>query len=184
MNRLEIKDADFSIVNIDLTEDDFNQLMKLTDWKQDTISMYGKPIPLPRLTAWYGRSYSYSGIENKSVEIPPHLTRFFNLVENYTNISFNSVLLNLYRHGNNSIGWHCDDEKELGVNPVIASLSLGQTRSFLLRHKRTLVEHKIELRHGDLLLMGNNSQVNYLHSIPKEKKYNGMRINLTFRNIL
>lgn len=181
---LNISDADFTLIKTNLTLDDFLLIRDNTDWKNESVSMNGYRVQLRRMTSWYGKTYTYSGVTNTPKDIPAFLIPMFKLVEDYTGIAFNSVLLNRYKNGEDAIGWHSDNEKGLGVNPYIASLSLGQTRTFLLRHKTTGVEHKIELNHGDLFLMGNNSQVLYEHSIPKEKHCKGERINLTFRVII
>lgn len=181
---LDIKDADFKLIKTNLTLDDFLIIRDNADWKQQTVTINGYRIQLRRMTAWYGKSYTYTGITNIPKDIPDFLVPMFKLVEDNCGIAFNSVLLNRYKNGEDAIGWHSDNEKVLGVNPYIASLSLGQTRTFLLRHKFSNSEHKIELNHGDLFLMGNNSQILYEHSIPKEKHCKGERINLTFRNII
>lgn len=144
--------------------------------------MYGKQINVPRLTAWFGSGcYTYSGIQ-----MQPHcwtelLLQIKDQVEAITGGSFNSVLLNLYRNGNDSVSWHCDDEPELGENPTIASLSFGATRSFQLKHKFTKQTIKLDLSHGSLLLMQDETQTHWLHCVPKTKKPTAARINLTFR---
>ena len=183
MRNLNFKDADFSIETTDLTLADFLLVRDKTDWEHRTIKTNNYTTQLRRLTAWYGKSYSYSGIVNTPKPIPEHLLPLFDLVKDKCNIEFNSVLLNRYRSGEDSIGWHSDNEYGLGPNTYIASLSLGQSRSFLLRHNTENLEYKVELNHGDLLLMGNNSQIKYQHSVPKEKLCKGERINLTFRII-
>lgn len=181
MINLNIPDADFYITNLNISVEEYQELLEKVDFKQDYITIYGKNCPIPRLTAWYGKTYSYSGIKNEEIEIPDFLLDIKSKVENVCG-EFNSVLLNLYRDGKDSVAFHCDDEKELGENPIIASLSLGQSRKFHLRHKKTYKQHVIELKHGDLLLMGDNSQTNYQHSLPKDRSKNE-RLNLTFRNI-
>lgn len=181
---LDITDADFKLIKTNLSLADFLLIRDNADWKQQTVIMNGYSVQLRRMTAWYGKSYTYTGITNIPKDIPDFLTPMFKLVEENCGILFNSVLLNRYKNGEDAIGWHSDNEKSLGVNPYIASLSLGQTRTFLLRQKFSGKEHKIELNHGDLFLMGNNSQILYEHSIPKERSCKGERINLTFRNII
>ena len=166
----------------------FERLLVETDWKEESITLFGKKYKQPRLTAWYGEehmNYSYSGIKMTAVAFTPTLLKIRSLVEEATNESFNSVLLNLYRDGNDSNGWHSDDERELGKNPVIASLSLGAVRKFRLKHKNdTKIHHDISLSHGSLLLMRAETQHFWKHQIPKSKKVDQARINLTFRRII
>ena len=164
------------------------KLMLEVDWKQYYIQIFGKRLPQPRLTAWYGEkgtSYSYSGIHLEPIPFTPLIEQIKNDIEKFSGQKFNSVLLNLYRNHFDSMGWHSDDEKELGLEPNIASLSLGSSRMFQLKHK-TLKEKKLKLslNNGSLLLMGGSMQHNWLHSIPKSAQETGPRINLTFRKIL
>lgn len=144
----------FSIQESDRLFADLDSNIK---WKKDTIHIYGKKIPLPRLTAWYGdegKSYTYSHIEQHPEPWTPTLTSIKLKAEEISEVTFNSVLLNLYRDGKDSVSWHSDDEPELGKNPIIASISLGGTRRFFLKHK-TSPDHKIvlDLPKGSLLLM-------------------------------
>lgn len=156
-------------------------------WRQDTIRLYNRQIPLPRLTAWYGdtaASYTYSGITMHPVPWTAALLRIKAAIEPLAEGSFNSVLLNLYRDGRDSVGWHSDDEPELGDYPVIASVSLGATRRFGLRHKfKSSWKHSLELEHGTVLLMRGLTQQCWQHQIPKTAKPTPPRINLTFRVI-
>lgn len=165
----------------------FQKLLKETPWQEDTIKIFGKEYQQPRLTALYGeegKSYSYSGITMFPSAFTPLLHELKTLTENEVNIKFTTVLLNLYRDGNDSNGWHSDDEKELGENPVIASLSLGAKRYFHLKHKKDKkLKFKISLDHGSLLLMKGTTQHHWLHQLPKSKKVTEPRINLTFRII-
>lgn len=182
--QLDMPDAEFYLIHLDYDVDTFFNLRNNIEWKQDKMRFTdGSSISLPRLTAWFGKTYNYSGITNKEQPIPDILEDIKKAIEKQTNHTFNSVLLNLYRDGNDSVGMHSDDEKELGKNPFIASLSLGQTRTFQIKHNITYEQTNIELHHGDLLIMGHNSQLMYKHGIPKERKYKGERINLTFRTI-
>lgn len=157
-------------------------------WRQEEIKMFGKLLKTPRLTAWYGDSdaiYSYSGLHLKPLAWTPALLHIRAALAQYSNTSYNSVLLNYYRHGQHSMGWHADDEKELGVNPVIASVNLGASRRFLLRRKDNKKQkHEILLQNGSLLLMQGQTQHYWQHSIPKTAKKIGERINLTFRKII
>jgi alkylated DNA repair dioxygenase AlkB len=163
----------------------FNLLESHINWKQDTYNFYGKQSLSPRLTAWYGEEnavYTYSGIKNKPNAWTPTLLNLKRKAEYACCTKFNSVLLNLYRDGSDSIGWHSDNEPELGENPVIASISLGDTRKFYLRHKITKITECLSLRNGSLLSMYGNTQKFWQHCIKKEKNV-GKRINLTFRQI-
>lgn len=153
-------------------------------WKQNKLKIYGKEVLSPRLTAWYGdKTYTYSGITNIPNAWTNTLLKLKALVEHKASCEFNSVLLGLYRDGNDSIAWHSDDEKELGKNPIIASLSFGAERTFHLKHKSRDVKTTIKLTDGSLLVMAGGTQENYLHQIPKEVGIKMARINLTFRNI-
>jgi alkylated DNA repair dioxygenase AlkB len=117
--------------------------------------------------------------------LTPVLKKIKSDIENESNATFSTVLLNLYRDGNDSNGWHSDNEKELGEDPIIASLSFGEKRVFHLKHKKDpTLKYKIELEHGSLLLMGSGSQTNWKHQLPKSKRKMQPRINLTFRNIV
>lgn len=163
----------------------FHQLMNETPWRQDPITVFGKSYQQPRLTALYGNqnlSYGYSGIRMQPLPWTETLLEIKTKIENLTPVKFTTVLLNLYRDGQDSNGWHADNEKELGINPYIASLSLGQSRDFHLKHNTMKEERiKIELHHGSLLLMGGTTQHFWKHQIAKTAKPIGPRINLTFR---
>ena len=153
-------------------------------WQQDSIRLFGQYRQIPRLQAWYGDQgvvYSYSGTRLSASSWTPALQALQRRVEQATAHRFNSVLANLYRDGQDSMGWHADDEAELGEDPVIASLTLGATRDFKLRHKRNGDTHKIALCHGSLLIMAGATQHNWQHAIAKTRKPCGKRINLTFR---
>ena len=165
----------------------YEHLFDQVPWKQDPIKIFGKSILQPRLTALYGengKSYSYSGIVMEPLPFNEELSVLKTKTEEVSLSSFTSCLLNLYRDGSDSNGWHADDEKELGRNPVIASISLGQERIFHLRHKRNKeLKHKILLEHGSLLLMKGETQHHWQHQIPKSRRQMNPRINLTFRYI-
>jgi alkylated DNA repair dioxygenase AlkB len=165
----------------------FAQLSQTIEWRQDWITIYGRSVPQPRLTAWYAdpdKFYTYSGITMLPTPWTPILLDLKTKVDAVSNVMFNSVLLNLYRAGNDSMGWHSDDEPELGQNPVIGSLSLGGTRRFMLRHRfdKTL-KHELELPSGSFLLMQGTTQHYWQHQVPKTKRPVSPRINLTFRVI-
>jgi alkylated DNA repair dioxygenase AlkB len=154
-----------------------------TPWTQER-SRLG---PFPRLTAWYadaGLTYRYSGVTHQAVEWTPTLMEIRREVEAAADAPFNSVLLNYYRDGQDSIGYHADAEPELGTNPVIASISLGAVRQFVLKHPRTGTKLKYDLAPGSLIVMGGACQHHWVHGVPKTKAPVGARINLTFRNIL
>lgn len=166
----------------------FNALMTEVPWKQDFITMYGKRHPVPRLHQWYGEpglTYRWSGITMEPAPWTPVVLRVREAAEGASDTKFNTVLLNYYRDGNDSVAFHADDEKELGEEPVIASVSLGAEREFLMRHNdgeaRKIPDQSIVLPHGSLLLMCGPTQQNWKHSIPKRKSVKGARINLTFR---
>lgn len=166
----------------------FARLLANTQWGQGEIKLYGKFHPEPRLTAWHGdegKQYSYSGLTLHPLPWTETLLTIKARVDEAAGVTFNSVLLNLYRDGRDSNGWHQDNEPELGRNPVIASVSLGATRRFQMRHKRRadLPRFDIDLEHGSLLLMSGPTQHFWQHQIPKTAKPVGQRINLTFRVI-
>ncbi|MEO7493531.1 MAG: alpha-ketoglutarate-dependent dioxygenase AlkB [Massilia sp.] len=160
------------------------RLIAETDWKSETITLWGKPFAQPRLTAWHGdKGYRYSGLTLDPLPFTPLLQTLKAAVEAVSGARFNSVLLNYYRDGRDSMGMHSDDEAELGPAPVIASLSFGATRQFILQHKRTRERLKLPLTTGSLLLMGGNMQKNWLHGINKVGGMVGPRVSLTFRFI-
>jgi alkylated DNA repair dioxygenase AlkB len=163
------------------------ELSDKIDWKRESAVFAGGKVPLPRLTAWYGdagKSYSYSGITVHPNPWTPTLLRIKERVEAIAGVKFNSVLLNFYRNEQDSVGWHSDDEPELGTNPVIASVSFGAERTFQFKHKENPdLRQSVGLSHGSLLLMAGSTQHHWKHQIPKTKKPHGPRINLTFRII-
>ncbi len=165
----------------------FQELYTTLSWKQDDIFLFGKTHKIPRLQAWYGdekKTYCYSGIEMKPLAWTELLSTIRVKLEKYSGFKFNSVLANLYRDGRDSNGWHADDEKELGENPIIASLSFGQTRRFRMKHKYDNKESlSIDLDHGSLLIMTGETQHFWKHTIAKTKKEVDPRINLTYRFI-
>ena len=158
-------------------------------WKQKSIRIFGKNILEPRLTAWYGDPhavYAYSGVSMAPYPWIPILIKIKSRVENACEANFNSVLLNLYRDHRDSMGMHSDDEKELGAQPIIASVSLGETRRFVLKHRiqKNNPSKTYWLHSGSLIIMRGDTQKSWKHGIPKESQFCGPRINLTFRNIL
>jgi alkylated DNA repair dioxygenase AlkB len=162
----------------------FERLLRDTAWRHETIVVYGKRHLQPRLTAWHGEAaYTYSGLRLAPLPMTPLLAQLRTAVETATGHRYNSVLLNYYRDGADSMGMHSDDEPELGPQPAIASLSYGATRSFVLRHKTSKRTLKFDLADGNLLLMAGSLQRHWLHGINKTAKPTGPRLNLTFRYI-
>jgi alkylated DNA repair dioxygenase AlkB len=161
----------------------FAHLRNSLPWKQEGTAGH----KFPRLTAWYadpGRTYSYSGVTHQAIPWTPELLDMRHRAEEAAGTTWNSLLLNLYRDGRDSIGFHADDEPELGVNPVIGSISLGAERRFILKHPASGEKLEFALPHGSLLVMGGTSQLHWRHGVPKTKKPVGPRINLTFRRII
>lgn len=165
----------------------FNNLLKNVHWQQDTIKVYGKTHLQPRLTAFYAdntKAYKYSNITMKPNTFDSELLKIKKTIETKLKTKFTSCLANLYRNGKDSNGWHADNEKELGLNPIIASISFGTERLFHFKHRyRKELKKKLILEDGSLLLMKGETQHNWLHQIPKTQKNIGKRINLTFRII-
>jgi alkylated DNA repair dioxygenase AlkB len=151
-------------------------------WEQNDITIAGRTTPIPRLTCWMGDApYVYSGVRNDPVPMPPQLELIKERLEGETGAEYNSCLANLYRDGRDSIGYHSDDEPELGPRPTIASISLGERRRFHLKHGATGQRWTLDLGRGDLLIMTAESQSDYRHAVPKTAKAVGERLNLTFR---
>lgn len=165
----------------------FNQLFTEIRWKQEPIKIFGKEVMQPRLTAWYGdiaKPYSYSGITMAPNHWIHPLLEIKTEAEKYSGSVTTSALLNLYRDGNDGLGWHRDNEKVLGPAPTIASVSLGAVRTFQLRDykgKKSLIS--LELQPGSIVIMKGESQKVWEHRVPKSKKAHGARINITFRII-
>jgi alkylated DNA repair dioxygenase AlkB len=155
-------------------------------WENDEAVIFGKHIVAKRKVAWYGDSnylYTYSNTTKQALAWTTELLDLKQIVEGLTETKFNSCLLNLYHNGNEGIAWHSDDEKSLGENSTIASLSFGAERKFYFKHKQTKQMISLVLEHGSLLIMKDATQTNWLHSLPKSKKITRPRINLTFRTI-
>lgn len=166
----------------------FDELLNSIDWQQEEVLIFGQRRLVPRLIAWHGdsgASYTYSGTAHDPLPWTPILQAIRSRVAALTGRDFNSVLLNRYRDGRDGMGWHADDEPELGREPAIASVSFGQPRRFLLRHRRERAARcELLLGHGDVLLMTGPTQHHYLHAVPKTMRAAGERINLTFRKVL
>jgi alkylated DNA repair dioxygenase AlkB len=165
----------------------FRRLRAEIDWRQEEILMFGQRHRVPRLVAWHGDTgaeYRYSGVLHRPEAWTPTLERIRSRVEELAGQPFNAVLLNLYRDGRDGMGWHADAEPELGRDPVIASVSLGATRRFCMRHRRQKQQVlNIDLEHGSLLLMQGPTQHHWVHALPKTTRAVGERINLTFRRV-
>ena len=164
----------------------FQQLMEKAHWQHDEVFIYGRRIVTRRKTAWYGEEefeYTYSKMTKKAKLWIPELLPVKHVVEQVTGQDFNSCLLNLYQSGEDGMSWHSDAEAELGREPVIASVSFGAQRKFVLKHKASAEKVEVQLEPGSLLLMAGETQHYWVHSLPKTKKVKEPRINLTFRNI-
>lgn len=162
-------------------------LLREVPWKHDEAVIFGKRIITARKVAWYGDSnfsYTYSGTTKQALLWTPELIALKTKVEQLTGTLFNSCLLNLYHDGNEGMAWHSDDEKSLGKDSTIASISLGAEREFRLKHKRSEEKVSVLLESGSLLVMQGTTQTHWLHSIPKSKKIKKPRINLTFRTMV
>lgn len=189
--RLALPDAEvwYDPAFFSLEESDrlYTALKDTIDWKQEKIKLFGKEHLMPRLTAWYGdKAYTYSGLQNKPQPWKPVLLEIREHLMGATGKHYNSVLLNFYRNGQDSMGWHADDERELGSEPSIASVSFGVARRFGFRHRynKELKNKYITLQHGSLLLMQGPTQHYWHHGLPKTGNAGGERINLTFRYII
>jgi alkylated DNA repair dioxygenase AlkB len=188
---LNLPDANISYVPHFLRPDfanlAFDIFLDELDWRQHHIKIFGKLLPQPRLSALYGindQSYTYSNLTLKPLKFTPKLLEIHQKLKELTKINFTHCLANLYRDGNDSMGWHADDEKELGENPVIASVSLGAARRFQLKHKSdSNLKAQLDLEHGSLLLMKGTTQHFWKHQLSKTKKPVSPRINLTFRTL-
>lgn len=165
----------------------FNVLIQNLAWQKETIFIFGRWVEVPRLMSWYGdqgAEYSYSGVKHLPLPWTEELISIREKVEYCCQHAFNSVLANLYRDGRDSMGCHADNEKELGPNPCIASLSLGEERLFRLHHNKTKYRLDLTLGHGDMLVMAGSLQHHWRHQVPKTRIKKKERINLTFRKIL
>jgi len=164
----------------------YDLLMQNIQWEKDEVIIFGKHITTKRKVAWYGDSgylYTYSNTTKQALAWTKELSELKQIVEELAGTKFNSCLLNLYHNGNEGMGWHSDDEKPLGKNNIIASLSFGAERKFSFKHKQTKQTVSLVLEHGSLLIMKDATQSNWLHSLPKAKNIIQPRINLTFRTI-
>ena len=164
----------------------FSELLDLP-WQQKNVRVFGREVPQPRLFAWFGdpeRKYTYSGLTLEPLPWSSPLDELRVLCESFSGVSFNSALANLYRDGSDSVSWHADDEKELGPDPVIASLSLGAERRFDLRNRESGCTVKTMLPSGSLVVMSGGCQEHWIHQLPKMTRVTEPRINITFRTML
>jgi alkylated DNA repair dioxygenase AlkB len=170
-----------------MAEHALHDLMLNAAWRQESMRIYGREAAFPRLTAWYGdpgHSYAFSGLVMHPEPWTPLLTDIKTWVEQLSAETYNSVLLNLYRSGSDSISWHSDDERELGPNPTVASVSFGGSRRFMIRERQTKqVVAEVLLEHNSLLVMRGAMMKLYQHQIPKTSAHVAPRVNLTFRTI-
>jgi alkylated DNA repair dioxygenase AlkB len=175
------------ILSVAETNRYYETLLHDIPWKNDEAVIFGRHIITARKVAWYGDagfSYTYSGTTKQALPWTPGLAELKRLVEGLTGTAFNSCLLNLYHDGNEGMAWHSDDEKSLGKDSTIASVSFGAEREFRLKNKRTDERVSVLLESGSLLLMKDTTQTHWLHCIPKSKKILTPRINLTFRTMI
>jgi alkylated DNA repair dioxygenase AlkB len=165
----------------------FEELRATTAWRQERIRIHGRVVDVPRLTAWHGdegAEYVYSGLVNRPAPWTAALLEVKRAAEEASGAELNCVLANWYRTGRDSVSWHSDDEPELGECPVIASVSLGGTRTFQMKHKaRPQLRASLALTHGSLLVMRGPTQHHWLHQVPKTRREVAERINLTYRLI-
>src|SRR6516165_6282974 len=191
MDRRNLLPQDGYAYLIDDTEGAFTwpeitaSLAETVPWRLEVAHLFGRKMPVPRMTAWFGETdYTYSGIRHRAAPLPPIVQSLRERAEHLSGAAYNSVLLNLYRNGADSVGWHSDNEAGLGDCPTIASLSLGATRRFQFRHRRTKEMITLELREGHWLIMSGETQRFWLHQVPKTTATVGRRINLTFRRMI
>jgi alkylated DNA repair dioxygenase AlkB len=189
---IDLPDADVALdphwLPADAADALLRDLLATVPWETHRIRLFGREVDSPRLSCWIGDPdavYTYSGTRFEPHPWPAALRPIRERIGAACGVDFNSVLANLYRGGRDAMGWHRDDERELGVRPMIASLSLGATRRFVLKHVSDRSRRcAIDLAHGSLLLMRGETQRHYRHALPRTAKAVGPRVNLTFRRIL
>lgn len=165
----------------------YDELIEHEPWEENHITMFGRTVAEPRRSVWHaddGLSYTYSSRRRRVIDWSPLLLDLKRRCENLARCEFNGVLVNLYRDGHDHMGWHADDESNLGPTPVIASLSLGVERRFELRHRVTSEVVRFPLGHGSILVMSGECQNQWVHRLPKQSRVVAPRINLTFRHLL
>ena len=166
--------------------DSLYKKMLTMPWQEEEITLFGKKIKVPRRVFWMGDSdayYTYANTRHAPIPWNHEILKIKKRIQHELGLEFNSVLGNLYRDGKDYMGWHSDNEPELGDNPSILSISLGAERRFCFKHKKSREKHEIQLTHGSALLMQGNSQQDYKHALPKSMRIKSPRINLTFRLI-
>ncbi|MFT4926121.1 MAG: alkylated DNA repair dioxygenase AlkB [Phenylobacterium sp.] len=185
---IPIKDGELSYIHGFLDQQAqmqlFERLKQTLAWQQDEIKIYGRQMPIPRLQAWYGDSssvYAYSGMSMIPQPWTAELAKLKQQISQAANVEFNSVLANFYRNGMDKVGYHADNEQELGQRPIIASLSLGCQRKFVLKHNISGEKVELQLGGGSLLIMAGELQQCWKHTLPQQKRVVDGRINLTFR---
>ena len=174
-------------LSADFAAQAFNQIKTENDWEQPEITIFGNTVLEPRLSTWHnelGEGYKYSGVMRRAQPFSEILSDIRNRCAEVTNATFNSALVNFYRNGQDGVGWHSDNEACNGPEPTIASVSLGATRRFDMRHRKTGETIKIQLESGSLLVMAGKSQHCWVHQVAKTKRVNEPRINLTFRCVI
>ena len=171
-------------LNREAADELYDALVKKIEWEEREIKMFGKVYMQPRLIKWYGdKAYSYSKQDFQAQKMPQIVEDLKEKVQEYSGAKCNSVLINYYRNEQDSMGKHSDDEKELGLNPTIISVSVGEEREFVIIDKSTKKRIKVNLEHGSLLIMNKDSQHKYWHELPKSRTKKSGRVNLTFRYI-
>lgn len=188
---LELGESRLGILNgfIDDHWQLYESLCDEVDWQQPSLRLFGKTHKVPRLTAFYGDEgveYRYSGLSHRASGWPATLHDIKNRIDTLLQARFNTVLLNRYRDGSDTMGFHADDETSLGRNPLIASISVGAARRFVVkpRNNKTKIRREMLLEGGSLVVMAGNFQAEWLHGVPAEKNLTGGRINLTFRKVV
>lgn len=190
-HKLDVIDGELYYFKNFISQNDCEKLyqyfLNSIPWTKDTITVFGNTYDIPRKQAYFadaGMNYSYSGKKMNLLKWDPTLLEIKNKIENKLEVSFNACLMNLYETGEDSNGWHADNEKELGTNPTIASVSLGEERVFQIKHQATKSRKDLTLENGSLLHMAGEFQHHWKHCLPKRKNINKARINLTFRKII
>lgn len=175
------------VMSDDKADHYLDTLLETIQWKNDEAIIFGRHIITKRKVAWYGNegySYTYSNTTKQALPWTKELLELKTLVEKLTGDRFNSCLLNLYHDGNEGMAWHSDDEKALGKDTSIASVSFGAERKFSLKHRVSKEPAALILEHGSLLIMKGSTQTNWLHSLPKSTRIKTHRVNLTFRTMV
>lgn len=189
VERFDVPGADISLLHDAVKDADklFDQILQGTPWQQQEITVFNRHMPMPRLTCWMGEaSYTYSKLKNEPAPWTAPVLQVREQVTELTRENFNGVLLNLYRDGQDSMGWHADNEASLGSEPIIPSVNLGATRRMRFKPRKGEPGETfgVDLPHGSILLMRGKTQENWLHAVTKTAKSTGPRINLTYRRVV